>query len=47
VQDDPAEAFTQWGKIITQNKVNKNRYLAPAASLVGFLRSSNDISRSD
>jgi phosphatidylserine/phosphatidylglycerophosphate/cardiolipin synthase-like enzyme len=46
-QDDPAEAFNQWGKLITQNKINKNRGLAPAASLVGFLRPSNDISRSD
>ncbi|MEQ5837943.1 phosphatidylserine/phosphatidylglycerophosphate/cardiolipin synthase family protein [Paraburkholderia acidicola] len=46
-QDDPADAFDSWTDIIGQNKVNKNRNLAPVASLVGFLRSSNDISRSD
>ncbi|WP_186231040.1 phospholipase D-like domain-containing protein [Burkholderia gladioli] len=46
-QDNPADAFDAWSDIIGQNKVNKNRNLAPIASLVGFLRSSNGISRSD
>jgi len=45
--EDPAKAFKTWSNIISQNKINKNRKMAPEASLVGFLRTSNEINRSD
>jgi hypothetical protein len=46
-QDDPAEAFKQWEKVIRQNIFRQPKNMIPVASLVGFLRSTSDISRSD
>ncbi|CAE6700239.1 phospholipase D-like domain-containing protein [Paraburkholderia haematera] len=47
-QDEPVEAFKQWGIIIKRNTVRQQSGdQPPVASLVGFLRSTNDISRSD
>jgi len=46
-QDDPAKAFTAWGKIITRNARNQSKGLAPYASLVGFMRTSNVRSYAD
>ncbi len=40
-QDDVAQAFVQWDKIIKQNADNQQNKLAPYASLVGFMRTSN------
>ncbi|MDC6212482.1 phospholipase D-like domain-containing protein [Ralstonia solanacearum] len=40
VGDDIAEAFDAWGQIIVQNVQNQNKNLAPCASLVGFMRTS-------
>ncbi|MGD7099878.1 phospholipase D-like domain-containing protein, partial [Ralstonia pseudosolanacearum] len=39
--DDIADAFTAWDKIIKQNADNQQNKLAPCASLVGFMRTSN------
>jgi phosphatidylserine/phosphatidylglycerophosphate/cardiolipin synthase-like enzyme len=39
-QDDVAEAYTQWSRIISLNTKSQSRKLAPVASLVGFLRTS-------
>ncbi|WP_420997238.1 phospholipase D-like domain-containing protein [Cupriavidus sp. 30B13] len=38
MQDDPAEAFRQWERIIDQNAVNQGKGLAPEASLIQFRR---------
>ncbi|MGD7443424.1 phospholipase D-like domain-containing protein, partial [Ralstonia pseudosolanacearum] len=38
--DDIAEAFKGWGKIIDRNTENQQNNLAPCASLVGFMRTS-------
>jgi phosphatidylserine/phosphatidylglycerophosphate/cardiolipin synthase-like enzyme len=47
-QDDPAEAFKQWGLIIKNNSdFQKSGNQMPAASLVGFLRTSDVRSYSD
>lgn len=46
-QEDPVKAFKTWGDIITMNKVRKNHKSTPVASLVGFLRTSPEINRSD
>lgn len=46
-QDDPAEAFKQWGKVIAQNTDNRQKHLAPYVSLVDFLRTSDVRSYSD
>ncbi|MEQ5843092.1 phosphatidylserine/phosphatidylglycerophosphate/cardiolipin synthase family protein [Paraburkholderia acidicola] len=46
-QDDPVEAFTQWTKIIKLNVFREPKDMPPVASLIGFLRSTNDISSSD
>jgi len=35
-QDKPAEAFKQWGHIISQNARNQAKGLPPYASLIGF-----------
>lgn len=47
VQDDPAQAFEKWGKIIFQNEQNRSKGRSPDASLVGFLRTSRVRSYSD
>ncbi|ASL42636.1 Cardiolipin synthase [Burkholderia sp. AD24] len=39
--DSPIEAFKQWEKIVMQNTDNQGKRLAPVASLVGFMRTSN------
>ncbi|QDQ83658.1 phospholipase D-like domain-containing protein [Paraburkholderia megapolitana] len=41
VDDNPTEAFNQWTKIVDRNADNQNKHLAPVASLVGFMRTSN------
>ncbi|WP_126225333.1 phospholipase D-like domain-containing protein [Burkholderia ambifaria] len=46
-QADPVKAFKTWGEIISRNKVRKNHNATPIASLVGFLRTSTSINRSD
>ncbi len=46
-QDEPTEAFKEWGKIIKKNKNNQKKGLAPHASLVGFMRTSADRSYAD
>jgi hypothetical protein len=46
-QDDPAEAFEEWRKIINQNSDNQKKKLAPYASLVGFMRTSPKRTRLD
>ena len=46
-QEDPVKAFKTWGEVISRNKVRKNRNATPIASLVGFLRTSTSINRSD
>ncbi|MGD7149559.1 phospholipase D-like domain-containing protein, partial [Ralstonia pseudosolanacearum] len=38
--DNIAEAFKAWGKIIDRNTENQQNNLAPCASLVGFMRTS-------
>ncbi|MGD7222577.1 phospholipase D-like domain-containing protein, partial [Ralstonia pseudosolanacearum] len=40
VGDDMAKAFTAWGQIIAQNVDNQRNNLAPCASLIGFMRTS-------
>ncbi len=39
--DNTAEAFKGWGQIIAQNEKNQNAKLAPCASLIGFMRTSD------
>ena len=39
-QDDVSDAYASWSDIIFRNTKNKNKKLAPMASLVGFLRTS-------
>ncbi len=38
--DNIAEAFDAWGQIIDRNTENQQNKLAPCASLVGFMRTS-------
>jgi hypothetical protein len=47
-QDDPAEAFEKWRRIIKEN-IDRQDYglKSPTASLVGFLRTSKDRSYAD
>jgi phosphatidylserine/phosphatidylglycerophosphate/cardiolipin synthase-like enzyme len=46
-QDDVAEAYVLWDRIITRNAKNQRDKLAPIASLVGFMRTSPARSRLD
>jgi len=46
-QDDPADAFDSWGKIIKRNALNQSTGLPPYASLIGFMRTSNVRSYAD
>ncbi|OAI58973.1 phospholipase [Ralstonia solanacearum] len=39
--DNMPKAFTAWGKIIDRNTYNQRNNLAPCASLVGFMRTSD------
>jgi len=39
--DNIAEAFKGWEQVIAQNAQNQNKNMAPCASLVGFMRTSN------
>jgi hypothetical protein len=39
-QENIAEAFDQWGSIISRNAKNQGKKLPPIASLVGFMRTS-------
>ncbi len=40
-QENVAEAFKEWDRIIKRNADNQQNKLAPYASLVGFMRTSN------
>lgn len=40
-QDDVAEAYRQWSRLISMNTKNQGRKFAPVTSLVGFLRTSS------
>jgi phosphatidylserine/phosphatidylglycerophosphate/cardiolipin synthase-like enzyme len=46
-QDDPIDAFEEWGKIIDRNEGNQTTGQAPCASLVGFMRTSPKRTRLD
>ena len=46
-QEDVAEAYVQWDRIITRNTKNQRDKLAPMASLIGFMRASPARSRLD
>jgi phosphatidylserine/phosphatidylglycerophosphate/cardiolipin synthase-like enzyme len=47
VQDDPADAFEQWEKIIKNNQDFQRSGQPPFASLVGFMRTSPSRTRLD
>ncbi|MFM0244488.1 phospholipase D-like domain-containing protein [Paraburkholderia sediminicola] len=47
VQDDPAEAFKQWERIIKRNADNQTNGRPPYASLIGFMSTSNSRQRLD
>jgi len=46
-QDNPADAFDQWERVIKRNADNQIKGLAPCASLVGFMRASTSRLRLD
>ena len=46
-QDDPGDAFTQWEKIIKNNRDCQRSGQPPYASLVGFMRTSTSRTRLD
>lgn len=46
-QDDPDEAFKEWGKLIQKNKDAQNKHLRPEASLVELFRGSPQVKDQD